>query len=198
MSSRRGRTGRAPEPESNDDSGPWRVASFHTWHVLDDGSSFALRTAGIRFDGASERVGDAGNGAGATRRGERNEPIEEVGGRYARLEPVTDPSPVFEHLLVGIADDGGRHAHRGKRVAGFQADDERERDRQEPDGDVRKEDRAALHDVADGVTRPKHEDLGGQAKTRKKVRKIGATMASRGPTHVTTAAPAAVVGRRTR
>jgi hypothetical protein len=114
-----------------------------------------LRTARGCFGPESESFVDAGDHAGATGRARGKKSIEEMGRGYARLDALS-PDRILEHFLIGATDDRNRPTVRAELGTYLQTDDERDRNRQNPEGDVRKEKRAALHDVVRGAVRAKH------------------------------------------
>jgi hypothetical protein len=106
--------------------------------VFHDGKSFALRTARGRLDAESESVADVGDSNGATGRARGKKAVDKMRWRYARLDPRTNPGGVVEHLLIGATDDRYRRAARPELGTYLQTDDERDRNRQNPEGNVRK------------------------------------------------------------
>jgi hypothetical protein len=106
--------------------------------VFYDRKSFAQRTARGCLNAESQSVADVGDGDGATGRTHGKKSVDKMRWRYARLDALTDPGGIVEHLLIGATDTRYRPAARTKLGTYLQTDDERDRNRQNPEGNVRK------------------------------------------------------------
>ena len=126
-------------------SDPWRIAALHARHVFHDRES--LGAGAVERSRPAEREGLVrGADLGAmTRRVRRGESVEQVRRDRAGLTAIADFAGIFGDALIGTTNDRSRRAARRKPGPELKADHDRDRERQNLEDDLRRDD--GLHEV---------------------------------------------------
>jgi hypothetical protein len=121
--------------------------------VFLDGKAFALRAAFECRARQSEPFVRAGYDVAVTRPTRCKKSLEKMRRGSSALDARANREGILERVLRGITDHRRGNGARRKLRADLQADHERDRNRQNPEDDVRKGNGAALHDVVDDKVR---------------------------------------------